>query len=173
MAASSASDRDRLATAAEVARELGLTAQGVRFYEEQGLITPARVGKTRVYTYRDRARLRLIQKLRRVGFSLAAIRDYLGLYRADASGAAQYRAGLARIRDRIRELEGKRRAIEDALGGLQVLERDASERLAAAEPGAAGGTADGPRPGFVFVATGPRPSEGAAISLHPEDGHQG
>ncbi len=126
-------DRARLYTAAEIARELQLTAQGVRFYEEKGLIAPARVGKTRVFTYRDRARLLLIQKLRGVGFSLDQIREYLSLYKADATGAAQYRLGLVRIQDRIRELEDKKRDIEDALAGLRALEADARQRLAEAE----------------------------------------
>lgn len=125
-------DRSKLYTAAEIAREVQLTAQGVRFYEEKGLIAPARVGKTRVFTYRDRARLLLIQKLRRLGFSLEAIREYLSLYKADATGAAQYRLGLKRIQDRIAELEDKKRDIEEALSGLHALEQDARERLAEA-----------------------------------------
>jgi len=99
------SDRDKLHSAAELAREFSLTTQGLRFYEQKGLIAPARVGKTRVYGYRERARLLLIQKLRRLGFSIEAIADYLNLYKSDASGAAQYRAGIEKIASRIRELE--------------------------------------------------------------------
>src|SRR5262249_44109831 len=62
---------------AELAREFALPAQGIRFYEESGLIARARVGRTRVFSYKDRARLVLIQKLRRLGFSIEAIREYL------------------------------------------------------------------------------------------------
>jgi len=121
---SATTERDRLWSAAELAEEFALTAQGIRFYEEKGLIAPARVGKTRVFGYRERARLILIQKLRRLGFSLDAIREYLSLYKADASGA-----------ERIAELEAKRRDIDEALAGLKTLEADAKERLAEALAG--------------------------------------
>jgi DNA-binding transcriptional MerR regulator len=106
---SAPSDRSRFYSVAELAREFSLTSQGIRFYEESGLIAPARVGRTRVFNYQDRARLGLIQRLRRLGFSIEAIRDYLSLYKADATGAAQYRRGLERIAERIEELESKRR----------------------------------------------------------------
>ncbi|HTP83856.1 MAG TPA: MerR family DNA-binding transcriptional regulator [Alphaproteobacteria bacterium] len=132
---SATTERDRLWSAAELAREFALTAQGIRFYEEKGLIAPARVGKTRVFGYRERARLILIQKLRRLGFSLDAIREYLSLYKADASGATQYQVGLKRIAERIAELEAKRRDIDEALAGLKTLEADAKERLAEALAG--------------------------------------
>ena len=123
------SDRSRFYSVAELAQEFSLTSQGIRFYEESGLISPARVGRTRVFNYQDRARLILIQRLRRLGFSLDAIRDYLSLYKADATGAAQYRRGLERITERIRELEDKRRDIDETLEGLRALEADANERL--------------------------------------------
>ena len=82
-----------------------------------------------VFNYQDRARLMLIQRLRRLGFSLDAIREYLSLYKADATGATQYRRGLARIAERIRELEEKRRDIDEMLEGLRTIEADANERL--------------------------------------------
>ena len=59
-----ASDRSRFYSVAELAQEFSLTSQGIRFYEESGLISPARVGRTRVFNYQDRARLILIQRLR-------------------------------------------------------------------------------------------------------------
>jgi DNA-binding transcriptional MerR regulator len=62
---------------AELANEFSLTSQGIRFYEESGLIAPARVGRTRVFNYQDRARLILIQRLRHLNFSIDAIREYL------------------------------------------------------------------------------------------------
>src|SRR4029453_3001982 len=108
-----ASDRSRFYSVAELANEFSLTSQGIRFYEESGLIAPARVGRTRVFNYQDRARLVLIQRLRRLGFSIEAIREYLSLYKADRTGAAQYRLGLERIAERIRELESKGRDPEE------------------------------------------------------------
>jgi DNA-binding transcriptional MerR regulator len=126
---SAPSDRSRFYSVAELAREFSLTSQGIRFYEESGLIAPARVGRTRVFNYQDRARLGLIQRLRRLGFSIEAIRDYLSLYKADATGAAQYRRGLERIAERIEELESKRRDLDETLAGLRALELEAKERL--------------------------------------------
>src|SRR5215470_8646097 len=122
-------ERSRLFSVAELANEFSLTSQGIRFYEESGLIAPARVGRTRVFNYQDRARLVLIQRLRRLGFSIDAIREYLSLYKADASGAAQYRLGLERIAERIRELESKRRDLDESLAGLHALELEAKQRL--------------------------------------------
>jgi DNA-binding transcriptional MerR regulator len=126
---SAPSDRSRFYSVAELANEFSLTSQGIRFYEESGLIAPARVGRTRVFNYQDRARLILIQRLRRLGFSIEAIREYLSLYKADETGAAQYRRGLERIVERIQELEGKRRDLEETLAGLRALEIEAKERL--------------------------------------------
>src|SRR5499427_1739904 len=126
---SASSDRARFYSVAELANEFSLTAQGIRFYEESGLLAPARVGRTRVFNYQDRARLVLIQRLRRLGFSIDAIREYLSLYKADATGAAQYRLGLERIAERIRELESKRRDLDETLAGLRDLELDAKQRL--------------------------------------------
>jgi DNA-binding transcriptional MerR regulator len=71
----------------------------------------------------------LIQRLRRLGFSIDAIREYLSLYKADTTGAAQYRRGLERIHERIPELESKRRDLDETLAGLRALELDAKERL--------------------------------------------
>jgi len=129
MTDSATADRSRFYSVAELAQEFSLTSQGIRFYEESGLISPARVGRTRVFNYQDRARLILIQRLRRLGFSLDAIREYLSLYKSDVTGAAQYRRGLERITERIRELEDKRRDIDETLEGLRALEADANERL--------------------------------------------
>jgi DNA-binding transcriptional MerR regulator len=106
-----------------------LAANSWRFYEESGLIAPARVGRTRVFNYQDRARLGLIQRLRRLGFSIEAIREYLSLYKSDATGAAQFRRGLERITERIHELESKRRDLDETLAGLHTLELEAKERL--------------------------------------------
>jgi DNA-binding transcriptional MerR regulator len=123
------SDRSRLYSVAELAREFSLTTQGLRFYEECGLISPARAGRTRVYGYRDRARLQLVQKLRGLGFSIDAIREYLSFYKSDTTGASQYRLGLEKIANRIQELEAKKRDIEETLAGLRALELDARKRL--------------------------------------------
>ena len=129
MSDSAPADRSRFYSVAELAREFSLTSQGIRFYEESGLIAPASVGRTRVFNYQGRARLGLIQRLRRLGFSIEAIREYLSLYKSDATGAAQYRRGLERITERIQELESKRRDLNETLAGLHALELEAKKRL--------------------------------------------
>lgn len=63
----------------DLARELGITARALRFYEDKGLITPHRVGATRIYTARERARMILVLRGKRLGFSLREIKDYLDL----------------------------------------------------------------------------------------------
>src|SRR5262249_45102808 len=129
MSDSALSNHSRFYSVAELANEFSLTSQGIRFYEESGLISPARVGRTRVFNYQDRARLSLIQRLRRLGFSIEAIREYLSLYKADATGVAQYRRGLERITERIQELESKRHDLDETLAGLYALQLEAKERL--------------------------------------------
>lgn len=117
-------------TVTDLARDLGVTARALRFYEDKGLIAPGRVAATRIYTSRERARMILILRGKRLGFSLREIKDYLDLYDADPKRVTQTRALLERIADRRRELEDKRDAIEQALQGLDDLERDAKVILA-------------------------------------------
>ena len=75
-------NRDLFAIA-DLAREFGISTRALRFYEAKGLLKPERVGSTRVFRRRDRARLILILRGKRLGFSLRDISDYLGLYDAD------------------------------------------------------------------------------------------
>jgi DNA-binding transcriptional MerR regulator len=90
-------DRTKLQSVSELASQFGLTPQALRFYETRGLLSPKRVGNTRVYDYRDHARLTLIQKFRRLGFSLDEIAEYLAHYRSGRSNPQQYRDGLQKI----------------------------------------------------------------------------
>ena len=69
--------------------EFECTPRALRFYEDKGLLVPARDGMNRVYSYKDRARLKLILQGKRVGLSLAEIGEILDLYELDAGGAAQ------------------------------------------------------------------------------------
>ncbi len=120
-------------TVTDLARELGITARALRFYEDKGLITPHRVGATRIYTARERARMILVLRGKRLGFSLREIKDYLDLYDVDPKQVTQTRALLGRIAERRAELIDKRNAIVEALEGLDDLERDASALLAKAD----------------------------------------
>lgn len=123
-------DKNKLYSVSELAQEFSLTPQALRFYEEKGLLNPARSGRTRVYTYRDRARLLLIQRLRRLGFSLEDIVQYLMLY--GSVGGGQYQMGLEKIRDRLVELKRMREEIDQTIGELEDLETEALNKLDAA-----------------------------------------
>ncbi|MBV9755883.1 MAG: MerR family transcriptional regulator, partial [Alphaproteobacteria bacterium] len=70
---------DQFYTVTQLSAELGVTPRAIRFYETKGLLAPRRAGTTRVYTHRDRARLILILRGKRLGFSLREIKEYLEL----------------------------------------------------------------------------------------------
>lgn len=121
--------REALVTVTDLARELGISARTLRFYEDKGLIVPRRLGATRVYAHRERARMILILRGKALGFSIREIKDYLDLYDADPKHVTQTRALLARIKERRAHLETRRDAIGQALAGLDDLERDARALL--------------------------------------------
>jgi DNA-binding transcriptional MerR regulator len=102
----------------QLCREFGATPRALRFYEEQGLLTPARRDTSRVYSYKDRARLQLILRGRRVGLSIAEIRDILDLY--DEEGEVAQNAEALRIfKHRIEQLEAQRAEVEEAICTLR------------------------------------------------------
>ena len=107
----------------DLVRELGVSARAIRFYEDRGMLAPLRVGGNRVYGARELARLKLIQRGKRLGFSLADIGELLDLYDADRNHLTQLRQTLAKGRARIAELEEQRQALDETLDELKVLER--------------------------------------------------
>ena len=123
-----------LYTIRELAERYGVTARTLRFYEQKGLLNPERRGATRLYSKADRARLALILRGRRVGFSLEAIRDMLEIETLDSRSREQMERALARFRDRIASLELQRADIEDALAELTAGCRWLEERLADRDP---------------------------------------
>jgi DNA-binding transcriptional MerR regulator len=118
-----------LFTVNQLAEELGVTARAIRFYEAKGLIAPRRVGTTRVFDRRDRARLMLVLRGKRLGFSLASIREFLDLYDADRTQAAQLRLLLESTRGRIRELERQRVDLDQTLRELREVEAEAERTM--------------------------------------------
>ncbi|WP_397422430.1 MerR family DNA-binding transcriptional regulator [Phenylobacterium sp.] len=116
----------------QLCREFGATPRALRFYEEQGLLTPGRRDLARVYSYKDRARLQLILRGRRVGLSIAEIRDILDLYE-EKGEAVQSAQALRVFRQRIEQLEAQRQEVEDAILTLKA----AAGRLARQHPDAA------------------------------------
>lgn len=116
---------ERTFTIRQLCLEFSVTPRALRFYEDKGLLAPAREGLNRVYSYKDRARLRLILQGKRVGLSLAEIREILDLYGENDGGAAQAAKSLRKFRERILALEQQREDIDGAIAQLH----DACERL--------------------------------------------
>ncbi len=118
-----------------VAAMLDITPRTLRFYEDKGLITPRRVGAIRVYTRREIARMRLILRGKRLGFSLADIREFLDLYDADRSKHRQMAALLDRTRTRISDLEQQLEDITVTLAELRDMEAEVAAYTAAGTGG--------------------------------------
>ncbi len=121
--------RPRTFTISELAEEFAVTPRSIRFYEDQGLIAPSRDGLNRVYSARDRARLVLICRGKRLGFSLAEIKDFLDLYDVDDRQIGQMRYALALGRERIKALEIQLADVQQTLGELHELERQILHHL--------------------------------------------
>lgn len=113
----------------ELAAEFALTPRTIRFYEDCGLLAPARDGVNRVYGYRDRVRLQLICRGKRLGFSLAEIKDFLDLYEAGDGQLSQMRFVLDKARARIRALERQRADLDQTLAELRGIEAAIVEHL--------------------------------------------
>jgi len=112
-------------TVTELARETGVTARAIRFYESKGLLHPQRAGTTRIYTHRERGRLQLILRGKRLGFSLTDIGDYLNLYDADPTQQDQIMLLLAKVDTRIKELESQKIDLEASLTELSAVKDQA------------------------------------------------
>lgn len=123
---------DTFYTVTELARDLAVTPRTIRFYEDKGLIIPRRAGTMRVYTRRDRGRLVLILRGKRLGFSLREIKDYLDLYDIDPSQSEQIRMLLGKVRDRLDLLEEQRIALEETIVELKDIEQQTLAALATA-----------------------------------------
>ena len=112
-------------TVTELAHELGITPRAIRFYETKGLLNPRRAGTTRVYAHRERGRLQLILRGKRLGFSLTDIGDYLDLYDADPTQHDQIMMLLDKINTRIAALEVQKTDLDATLEELASVRRQA------------------------------------------------
>jgi len=104
----------------ELAEEFGVTPRAIRFYEDEELIKPTRQGQSRIYAPRDRVRLALILRGKRVGFSLIEIKEMLDLYDLKDGQATQLSYSIRKFDERINSLERQRADIEQALSELRA-----------------------------------------------------
>jgi DNA-binding transcriptional MerR regulator len=102
----------------EMARKYGVTLRTLRFYEDKGLINPKRDGSTRLYSRRDKARLKLILLGRKVGFSLRDVKQMMDLYDPSGSNSKQLKLALDKSEKQLARLQKQRAVIEEAIGEL-------------------------------------------------------
>lgn len=134
-------------TISELAREFAVTPRALRFYEDKDLLHPARDGMNRIYSSRDRARLKLILQGKRVGFSLNDIREILDIYSQDGH-QAQLLVSLKKFREQIAALEQQRKdidaSIKELLQGVKWAEEKLRDMKSAADGAAVAGASSRP-----------------------------
>lgn len=129
---SNSAPQEQLYGITQLCEEFELTPRAIRFYEDKGLLAPRRVNGARVYTQRDRARLKIILRAKAIGSSLEEIKHYLDLYGSHGEGRAkQLQWTLDRTNAAIAELEQKRAHIDATLAELRLINETVRAQLAA------------------------------------------
>lgn len=119
-----------LKSIAEASEALGVTQRTLRFYEDKGLIQPARVGSMRVYSRREMGRMQLILRGKRLGFSIREIGEFLSLYDHDPDQVVQAKLMLEATQERLAELRQQREAIDQTISELESIEAMSRQHLA-------------------------------------------
>jgi DNA-binding transcriptional MerR regulator len=114
----------------ELTREFDISTRTLRFYEDEGLIKPVRRGRTRLFRSSDRQLVRQILRGKRLGFSIAEIREIIEMYKEPPGEAGQLRLMIRRIEEKRENLRQKRRDMEETLAELDLAEDACVERLA-------------------------------------------
>jgi DNA-binding transcriptional MerR regulator len=115
----------------DLAREFGVTTRAIRFYEDEGLLRPGRSGRQRVYRTRDRVRLKLILRGKRLGFSLNEVGEIINMYDSNPGEAGQLRYFLEQIQRRRETLKQQHHDIDVTLQDLDTIEAQCQDRLTA------------------------------------------
>lgn len=118
----------------DLCREFACTPRALRFYEDKGLLSPARDGLNRIYSHKDRGRLQLILRGKRVGLSLSEIRELLDLYEVDDGGIQQAARSLGKFREKVVSLEHQRSDLDHAIAELKAGIAQIETRLAECRP---------------------------------------
>ena len=121
---------DKFYTITELTREFGVSTRTLRFYEDEGLINPERRGRTRLFRPADRRLIQEILRGRRIGFTIAEIREIIQVYKDPPGESGQLRLLMKRVEEKREELHQKRRDIEETLDELNNVEEACLTRLA-------------------------------------------
>lgn len=116
-------------TISDLAREFGITPRTIRFWEDQGILAPEREGSKRVFTRRDRARLKMALRGKRLGLSLAEIKDLIGMYASTEDETPQLLECLRVMSKRREALEQQREDIEAMLADISLFEQQCQQEL--------------------------------------------
>ena len=127
-------DDARTFSISELTREFDGTTRSIRFYDVQGLLNPARQGQTRIYSRQDRVRLKLTLRGKRLGFSLADIRELFDLYDADKSSRSQLQTMLGLVADKRETLQQQLEDIQMVLLELEAAEQRCRQALGQLTP---------------------------------------
>jgi DNA-binding transcriptional MerR regulator len=114
----------------DLTREFGVSTRTIRFYEDEGLIHPVRRGRTRLFRPADRQLLKQILRGKRLGFSIAEIREIIQMYKEPPGEAGQLKLMMKRVEEKRAELRQKRKDLEETLGELDAVDEACIERLA-------------------------------------------
>jgi len=119
----------RTYTIGELAREFDLTTRAIRFYEEAGLLSPQRIGRRRIYTQRDRTRLKLTQRGKRLGLSLAEIKELVTMYESPRDTVPQLRRFLEVLGEHRADIEARMSELKATLEEIRSYEAEARQLL--------------------------------------------
>lgn len=121
---------DKFYTITELTREFGVSTRTLRFYEDEGLINPERRGRTRLFRPADRRLIQEILRGRRIGFTIAEIREIIRVYKDPPGEVGQLELLMGKVNEKREELRQKRRDIEETLAELDNVEEACLTRLA-------------------------------------------
>ena len=120
----------------ELAHEFDITPRTIRYYEDEGLITPTREGQTRIYSHKDKIRLKLTLRGKRLGFSLAEIRELFDMYDTDRSSKTQLHSMIQLINAKRQSLHQQLEDIQMVMAELEAAEQRCANSLNSLKTGA-------------------------------------